>query len=116
MRFLIDECTGPEVAKWLKSQKYEVFSIYNEARGIDDEEILGKAFNENWILITNDKDFGEKVFRENYPHRGVILLRLNDETHTNKINVIGKLLREFRDRLIDNFIVVTDKHVRISQR
>jgi predicted nuclease of predicted toxin-antitoxin system len=60
MRFLVDECTGPAVARWLREQSHEVFSIYEEARGSADDDILNKATSENWILITNDKDFGEK--------------------------------------------------------
>jgi len=54
MRFLVDECTGPAVAEWLRKQEYEVFSIYT---------IIQKAFTENRILITNDKDFGERIYR-----------------------------------------------------
>jgi len=38
-------------------------------------EVLRTAFAENRILITNDKDFGEKAYRERLPHKGVILLR-----------------------------------------
>jgi len=34
MRFLVDECTGPSVAEWLRNQKHEVFSIFEEARGM----------------------------------------------------------------------------------
>jgi len=40
MRFLIDECTGPKVAKWLSEKGYDVFSVYDEARGMDDDSIL----------------------------------------------------------------------------
>lgn len=57
MRFLVDECTGPTVAEWLRNQKYEVFSVFEETRGMDDDDIILKAVEENWILITNDKDF-----------------------------------------------------------
>ena len=85
MRFLVDECTGPAVAEWLRKQNHEVFSVYDEARGLDDETILKKTFEENWILITNDKDFGEKIYREGYPHRGVILLRHDNERAAVKI-------------------------------
>ena len=73
MRFLVDENTGVIVGRWLRSQGYEVFSVYEDARGTDDDEILQKAFDENWILITSDKDFGEKVYRELRSHRGIIL-------------------------------------------
>lgn len=27
MRFLVDECTGPKVAEWLRKQNHEVFSV-----------------------------------------------------------------------------------------
>lgn len=64
MRFLVDECTGPAVARWLREQSHEVFSVFDEARGMVDADILYKAHSENWILITNDRDFGEKVYRE----------------------------------------------------
>jgi predicted nuclease of predicted toxin-antitoxin system len=62
MRFLVDECTGPAVARWLREQQYDVFSVYEEARGLDDDEIVQQAFADDRILITNDKDFGEKVY------------------------------------------------------
>ncbi len=59
MRFLVDESTGPSVAEWLSAQGHEVFSVYDSARGMDDSEIVKIAFDDNRILITNDKDFGE---------------------------------------------------------
>ena len=55
MRFLVDECTGPGVAAWLRKQNYEVFSVFEESRGINDEDIIQKAASENWILITTIK-------------------------------------------------------------
>ena len=85
MKFLVDECTGPVVAKWLKNLHHDVFSVYDEARGLDDESIINKANEENYILITNDKDFGELIFRLKKLHKGVILLRLEDERTANKI-------------------------------
>ena len=43
MRFLVDECTGPAVAAWLRSKGHDVFSVFEEARGMDDEGIARKA-------------------------------------------------------------------------
>ncbi len=45
-------------------------SVYDEARGLDDENLIGKANQEGYVLITNDKDFGELVFRMKKPHKG----------------------------------------------
>ena len=114
MRFLVDECTGPKVAQWLRDHQHEVFSVYDDARGLDDSAILNMAFSENWILITNDRDFGEKVFRERQPHRGVVFLRLLDERPASKIDAIRRLLESHADQLTDRFVVVTESHVRFS--
>jgi predicted nuclease of predicted toxin-antitoxin system len=115
MRFLVDECTGPTVARWLREQGHEVFSVYDEARGMEDEPILLKAFAENWILITNDKDFGEKVYKERRQHRGVVFLRLGDERASNKIETLRQLLESYADRLTDQFVVVTETRVRFAR-
>ena len=114
MRFLVDECTGPNAAAWLRGQGYEVFSAYEQSRGADDEVLLEKAFAENWILITNDKDFGEKVYRERRPHRGIIFLRLTDERAANKVLVLERLLAQYAEQLPDRFVVVTEDRVRFA--
>ena len=114
MRFLVDECTGPNAAAWLRGQGYEVFSAYEQSRGADDEVLLEKAFVENWILITNDKDFGEKVYRERRPHHGVIFLRLNNERAANKVLVLERLLAQYAEQLSDRFVVVTEDRVRFA--
>jgi len=115
MRFLVDECTGPAVAKWLRSSHHEVFSVYDEVQGLDDESIIEKANRENYVLVTNDKDFGELVFRKRKPHKGVVLLRLEDERSKNKIAVLHRVLELYSDKLSDNFIIVTEKTVRIVE-
>jgi predicted nuclease of predicted toxin-antitoxin system len=115
MRFLVDECAGPRLARWLSSEGHEVFSVYNQARGAGDDYLIEKVYTEEWILITNDKDFGEKVFRERRPHHGVIFMRLRDEAPDNKIAVMKGLLDEYSDRLVDQFVVVTESRVRFGR-
>lgn len=115
MRFLVDESTGPWVAEWLSEHGHEVFSVFDQSRGIDDEEIIQKAFVENRILITNDKDFGDKIFRDKKPHKGIVLLRLDDERSVIKIEVIQQLLENYADKLEDQFVVVTENAVRFAK-
>ena len=115
MKFLVDECTGPTVAKWLIKKGHEVFSVYNDAQGMDDDKIFQKAFEENRILITNDKDFGEKIYKEKRPHKGVILLRLEDERSKSKIKILGKLFEKYEKELSDSFVVVTESKIPFSQ-
>ena len=115
MRFLVDECTGSKVAEWLCDASYEVFSVFDEARGMTDDDILAKALTENWILITNDKDFGEMVFRERRSHHGIVFMRLDDERATNKIEVLRRLLEGYAEKLPEEFVVVTETKVRFAR-
>jgi predicted nuclease of predicted toxin-antitoxin system len=116
MRFLVDESTGPKVARWLRERGHDVFSVYEQSRGITDDEVIQKAYREDWVLITNDKDFGDKVYRENHPHKGVVLLRLSDERSALKIETLKRLLSKYSDRLANTFVVVTENKVRFAQR
>jgi len=43
VRFLVDESTGPAVAEWLTTNGHEVFSVYESARGMHDNDIVRKA-------------------------------------------------------------------------
>src|ERR1041384_4156787 len=108
MRFLVDECTGPAVVEWLRGEGHNVFSVFAEAQGSMDEDVLSRARAENRILITNDKDFGEMIFRERREHNGVIFLRLSDERSANKIRVLQHLLENYSAKLSDQFVTVTE--------
>lgn len=114
MRFLVDECTGSRVAQWLRAQGHEVFSVYDDSRGISDDQVILKAVREDWILITNDKDFGQKIFRERHPHRGVIFLRLEDERAVQKIECLQRLLGAHSEQIRERFVVVSEKQIRFA--
>lgn len=116
MRFLVDENAGPSVARWMRAQGHDVLSVFESARGISDEEVIALAFSEDRILITSDKDFGDKVYRELWPHHGVILLRLRDERNAIKIAVLQRLLVEFAERLPDQFVVASERRVRFGRK
>ena len=114
MRFVVDECTGPRVASWLRSQGNDVVSIYDEHRGAGDEFVLRLAADEDRVLITNDKDFGERIFRHGERHRGVILLRLADERAATKIARLAVILPMLPADLSVRFVVATDRGLRIT--
>jgi predicted nuclease of predicted toxin-antitoxin system len=115
MKFLVDECVGSSVAKFLKDNNQEVFSVFDDWRGATDEAILFKCLVENFILITSDKDFGEMVYRQKKVHKGVILLRCEPNKFSKKIEVLEKLLQNYGNKLENNFVVVTNEKVRIIE-
>jgi predicted nuclease of predicted toxin-antitoxin system len=113
MRFLVDECTGPSVARWLREQGHDVFSVYEQARGLDDASVMELAARENRIIITSDKEFGTRVVRDRQVSAGILLLRLRDERIVNKVRVLAEVLRDYGDQLVGNLVVVSEGRVRI---
>ena len=111
MRFLVDENVGPSVAHWLSTEGHNTASVYMETRGISDREIIRRASEEDRILITCDKDFGDLVFRE---LRGVVLLRLEGYRPETIIHVLGKFLNEHASQIGGRFVVVTEDQTRFA--
>jgi predicted nuclease of predicted toxin-antitoxin system len=113
MKFLVDECVGRLVALWLIEQGYDAVAVADTTPSVDDVDVLQKAFRENRILVTLDKDFGDLIFKDQQSHCGVVLLRLNNwHTHC-KITVLSSVLAQYGHELDYNFIVATERSIRI---
>lgn len=96
MRFLLDESAGARLAAYLTREGHEVTTIARDyAQGLTDRAVLAIAHAERRILITNDRDFGELVFRERQPHSGVILFRLTSVDLGSKIARLADLLARY---------------------
>ena len=55
------------------------------------------------------------VIRSKEPHVGVILLRLEDERTASKVEVLGRLFEQYADQFSGNFLIATEKSVRITR-
>ena len=116
LKFLVDECLGLVIAHWLKEHDYDVIAAIKEMRGKKDIEILTRAFEENRVLITSDKDFGDIVFNQKMQHCGIIFLKLTINTSSSKIKAIENLLKNHYEEIFGNFIVVTDQNIKIIKQ
>lgn len=115
MKFLLDENVDYRLVSYLTSQGHHVTSIAQEhPASLADHDVLAIARSEKRILITNDKDFGELIFRHHLPHAGVILLRLRDETLANVQTRLGHVLHTYRHHL-HHFLVLTQHKIRIRK-
>jgi len=112
MRFLVDETCGPVVANWLAQQGHDVRRVAEVLPGLDDAGVLGLAYAEERILITNDKDFGARVFERRERHRGVILLRLADERPAMAIAVLTRVLESLGEGIKNRFTVASERRIR----
>jgi predicted nuclease of predicted toxin-antitoxin system len=113
VKLIADENIEREFIEALRQENFEVLSIWEIKAGIGDDEVLRIAEEENAILLTNDKDFGELVFRRKLVSRGVLLLRLSDLPVAEKIEITVKAIRENESELENAFTVISKNSVRI---
>jgi predicted nuclease of predicted toxin-antitoxin system len=113
MQFIVDESTGTAVVEYLRRLGHDVLAVAEAMPQANDPSILDRAESEGRVLVTNDKDFGELVFRSGKAHQGVILLRLHDESAANRVRVVEAVLGSHADRLSRHFIVATESRIRI---
>jgi predicted nuclease of predicted toxin-antitoxin system len=114
VRFLIDESTGKKLGYMLIDAKHDVTFVSDWKPGAPDYEVIKKAYEDNRVLITDDKDFGELVFRLKMKSKGVILIRTVTTNHEYRFRLISKLLKSVDVR--NKFIVIRDEAVKIGKR
>ena len=113
LRFLIDESTGRSVAEELRRLGADVIFVPDVIPQAADATILKLAARERRIVVTNDKDFGELVFRSGRDHAGVLLLRLDDESAGNRVRMIAEIFTRHQHQLAGAFTVATEQTIRI---
>ncbi len=111
----MDVGVGKKVENYLRDTGYEVISILDKNPSMKDTDILSIALQENAMVITMDKDFGELVFRERQFHSGVLLLRLEDATGEEKVTVVKHILENYEAEIIGNFCVYQNGKLRIRK-
>lgn len=115
LRVLVDENVDCPVVAFLRRQGYDVTSIAESAPSLSDLSIFRQAWNERRVIITCDKDFGNLAFQKKLPSVGVVLLRLRDQSARAKIRALHLLLERYYLRLSGNFIVVSERKIRIRK-
>jgi predicted nuclease of predicted toxin-antitoxin system len=114
MNFVADESVDFGIINALRKIDAEVVSISEQYSGISDKEVLVIANENNCLLITEDKDFGELTYRLQLRHCGILLLRLNDLPRKRRIALVIELLENHFDKLRGKFSVLTPKGLRIK--
>jgi predicted nuclease of predicted toxin-antitoxin system len=74
MKLLLDTCVWGGARKELQVAGHDAVWAGEWADDPGDDEILERAFREDRILVTLDKDFGELAIVRGMPHAGIIRL------------------------------------------
>jgi predicted nuclease of predicted toxin-antitoxin system len=113
MKFLADEYCDLALVDTLRAEGHDVYYVAESLRGGSDDAILTRAYSENRLLITEDKDFGELVYRLGQPARGIILLRFDTVDRAFKIPRLLTFLGQDPQRLSGSFVVIEIDKVRV---
>jgi predicted nuclease of predicted toxin-antitoxin system len=115
MRFLADECCDTALVSALRDDGHDILYVLETMRGSRDTQILERAFEEDRILITEDKDFGEIAIRLRRPVKAIVLLRFDIHEKSQKIPRIRHLLEQEGKNIPGKFIVLEANKIRSRQ-
>ena len=113
MRFLADENVSRLVIARLRADGLDVVSVSETRPGVPDGDVLETANAEDCILITEDRDFGELVVRQNLAVRGMILLELDRLSNAAEAEAAGEAISTHADKLSGNLLVIEPGRIRI---
>lgn len=111
-RFLADENMAAPLVSALREAGWDSAYVAESRPGISDDAVLHWAGSEGRILLTEDKDFGELVFRMKRNIPGVLMLRMPDCPWPQRWTRLEAILRRHSDRLEGAFVVIRVQTVR----
>jgi predicted nuclease of predicted toxin-antitoxin system len=115
LKFFIDESVDAPVAERLRQDGHDLICIWELEPGLSDNDVLGRAEEDEAVLVTADKDFGELVFRMGRLHTGVILIRLAGLSLDRKCDVVSEAIINHGDEIPGSFTVITPALIRIRR-
>jgi predicted nuclease of predicted toxin-antitoxin system len=100
----------------LRAAGHDVVYIAELSPSVVDREVLRQANERGAVLITDDKDFGELVFRLGMLSAGVLLLRLHNAAHDERQRIVLSTISEHGAELPGHFAVLSTTKLRIRKQ
>ena len=113
MRILADENIPRTIVFWLRDQGHDVLHAAESRARTPDAELLAEAEARGFVVLTEDKDFGELVFRDQRNSHGVILVRAADLPISQRLARLKSVWSLVEANLPGKFLVVTPTKLRI---
>ncbi len=113
MRFLADENVSRLVVEHLRTAGHDVTRIGELGLGASDDAVIAAAWREDRILITEDRDFGEMVIRQQMSVPGLVLLELDRLSNVAEAERVTEIVSANAERLPGNLMVIEPGRVRV---
>ena len=115
LKFIADESCDFALVRGLRSAGHDVTAIAEIIPGTVDLKVLEKAAQENRILLTEDKDFGEWVFAHGKSTAGILLVRYPANIRITMTQAIVDLVSEHGEELLNSYTVLEPGRARIRK-
>ena len=115
LSFVADENVETEVVDSLRAPGHSVVHASEAASGEPDADLLEAAATQGWVLVTNDKDFGDLVFRQRRSSSGVILVRLPGRPASVKARLVAQAVVRYGEGLLGAFLVIGTRTMRLRR-
>jgi predicted nuclease of predicted toxin-antitoxin system len=115
MMLVADESVDRPIVERLRRDGHDTLYVAELSPSITDDEVLREANSRKALLLTEDKDFGELVYRLGRVHTGVVLIRLAGLQLSSKAEMVAKVLQVHAAELPGAFSVITPGAVRIRK-
>jgi predicted nuclease of predicted toxin-antitoxin system len=115
VNLLADESIDRQIVDLLRQDGHLVHYVAEMEPGISDDTVLNLANQNEAILLTADKDFGELVFRQHRLTLGVVLVRLTGMSPDLKAQVVSSTIGQHSTDLPNHFAVITPGVLRIRR-
>ncbi len=113
MRILADENIPRSIVAWFRSQGHDVLYASESRAQTPDGDLLTESEDQGYVILTEDKDFGELVFRDRRNTHGVVLLRMEDLPAALRLARLQVVWSVIEANMPGKFIVVTESKVRM---
>ena len=112
MRWLADECIPASLVDFLRHTGHDVLYVAELAAGADDVRIVEQAAREDRLLLTEDKDFGDLIFRRGRIAPGIVLIRIASENPQLVEERLAAAIGQYGERLFGQYIVIEEGRFR----
>ena len=108
MRFLFDSCVGRTAAERLREAGHDVVRIQELGDDPGDARVLQIAWEQDRILVTADKDFGELAVVFGAKHKGIV--RFSGVAATQHANTLLNVLSAHGGALLHAALITIEPH------
>ncbi len=99
----------------MRSDGHDVVSVLEDFPAAPDAAVMAMAGREGRLLLTEDSDFGEMIFRRGFRPiaAGVVFIRMPTGRRTDRLAGLRDTIQDYGDRLQGHYVVVGENRTRL---